>query len=52
MSHSVFENGATWLRTDFHLHTRSDKEFNGVAPLERTVNLSGYAAAGNLIVNS
>jgi|GEM_PF-2614105 len=24
----IFENGATWLRTDFHLHTRADKEFS------------------------
>jgi len=23
----VFENGSVWLRADFHLHTRSDKEF-------------------------
>ncbi|MCF0057168.1 TrlF family AAA-like ATPase [Dyadobacter sp. CY356] len=24
---SIFENGATWLRADFHLHTHKDKEF-------------------------
>ncbi len=24
---SVFKNGNVWLRADFHLHTRSDKEF-------------------------
>lgn len=24
----VFKNGATWLRADFHLHTKSDKEFD------------------------
>ena len=24
---SIFENGAAWLRADFHLHTKSDKEF-------------------------
>jgi len=24
----VFENGATWLRADFHLHTKADKEFS------------------------
>ncbi|MBI3233469.1 MAG: hypothetical protein HYZ42_05420, partial [Bacteroidetes bacterium] len=24
---SLFENGATWLRADFHLHTIKDKEF-------------------------
>jgi ABC-type dipeptide/oligopeptide/nickel transport system ATPase component len=25
--YKVFENGATWLRADFHLHTRADTEF-------------------------
>ena len=24
---SLFENGATWLHADFHLHTKKDKEF-------------------------
>src|SRR6218665_1945607 len=24
---NIFENGATWLRADFHLHTKADKEF-------------------------
>ncbi len=24
----IFRNGATWVRTDFHLHTIADKEFN------------------------
>ncbi|HUZ58293.1 MAG TPA: hypothetical protein VMU83_05880 [Hanamia sp.] len=24
---NIFQNGATWLRADFHLHTKSDKEF-------------------------
>ncbi len=23
----IFKNGSTWLRTDFHLHTKADKEF-------------------------
>jgi len=23
----IFENGSTWLRADFHLHTKADKEF-------------------------
>lgn len=23
----IFENGSSWLRTDFHLHTKADKEF-------------------------
>jgi ABC-type cobalamin/Fe3+-siderophores transport system ATPase subunit len=24
----MFQNGSMWLRADFHLHTRADKEFN------------------------
>jgi len=24
---SVFEHGSTWVRSDFHLHTKADKEF-------------------------
>ncbi len=24
---NIFKNGATWLRADFHLHTKADKEF-------------------------
>lgn len=27
MSESVFKNGSRWLKADFHLHTRADKEF-------------------------
>ncbi len=27
MSESVFEYGSRWLKADFHLHTRADKEF-------------------------
>ena len=23
----IFRNGSTWLRADFHLHTKADKEF-------------------------
>ena len=23
----LFQNGTTWLRADFHLHTKADKEF-------------------------
>lgn len=26
-TYKIFENGATWLRADFHLHTKADKEF-------------------------
>lgn len=25
--HKIFSQGTTWLRADFHLHTKSDKEF-------------------------
>jgi predicted ATPase len=25
---NIFENGATWLRGDFHLHTKADNEFD------------------------
>ena len=27
---TIFENGATWLRADFHLHTHKDKEFKNL----------------------
>ncbi|HOE38489.1 MAG TPA: hypothetical protein PLY69_02805, partial [Bacteroidales bacterium] len=27
---NIFENGATWLRADFHLHTIKDTEFNAI----------------------
>lgn len=27
MKHKIFMQGTTWLRVDFHLHTKSDKEF-------------------------
>jgi ABC-type lipoprotein export system ATPase subunit len=26
--HNLFQNGATWLRADFHLHTKADSEFS------------------------
>ena len=26
-SYKTFENGSTWLKADFHLHTKADKEF-------------------------
>ena len=27
IAYSVFDNGSTWLKADFHLHTKADKEF-------------------------
>jgi len=27
---NIFKNGSVWLRADFHLHTKADKEFNYV----------------------
>ena len=27
MSNSIFQNGSVWLKTDFHLHTKADREF-------------------------
>jgi predicted ATPase len=27
MENAIFQNGASWLRVDFHLHTNADKEF-------------------------
>jgi len=28
MASKVFQNGATWLRADFHLHTKTDRSFS------------------------
>jgi len=25
---TLFQNGAVWLRADFHLHTKADREFS------------------------
>jgi len=27
-TYNIFQNGSAWLRTDFHLHTCADKQFN------------------------
>lgn len=34
----LFQNGATWLRADFHLHTRADKEFTYIGEENDFVN--------------
>lgn len=36
---TVFENGATWLRADFHLHTIKDKEFDKIANSNEFIKL-------------
>ena len=30
MTNEVFSNGSRWLKADFHLHTRADKEFRSL----------------------
>jgi len=35
----IFEYGSTWLRADFHLHTKEDKEFQLVGADNEFVNL-------------
>ena len=35
---NVFEHGSTWLKGDFHLHTRADKEFNYQGPANEFCN--------------
>lgn len=35
----IFEYGSTWLRADFHLHTKEDKEFQFVGADNEFVNL-------------
>lgn len=34
----LFQNGATWLRADFHLHTRADKEFTYIGEENDFIN--------------
>lgn len=34
----LFQNGTTWLRADFHLHTRADKEFTYIGEENDFVN--------------
>ena len=35
----MFEYGSTWLRADFHLHTKEDKEFQFAGVDNEFVNL-------------
>ena len=38
-----FQNGSVWLRTDFHLHTRADKEFSYSFPEDMTESNGNFA---------
>ncbi|MCK3480308.1 histidinol-phosphatase, partial [Escherichia coli] len=33
----VFENGSCWVKVDFHLHTRADKEFRYAGESDRYI---------------
>lgn len=33
----VFENGSCWVKVDFHLHTRADKEFRYAGENDRFI---------------
>ena len=50
MSRSFFEFGSRWLKADFHLHTRADKEFNYTGKdndfLNQYVHALGNAGVG------
>lgn len=35
--YSVFENGSCWVKVDFHLHTRADKEFRYAGESDRYI---------------
>jgi chromosome segregation protein len=39
ITQNIFEHGATWLRADFHLHTKEDPEFQYSGPENDFVNL-------------
>ncbi len=36
--YNIFQNGSVWLRSDFHLHTRADKEFSWAGDEDVFVN--------------
>ena len=40
----IFQNGSCWLRTDFHLHTKADKEFNLPADYNSNEFVKDYIA--------
>lgn len=34
----MFDNGTEWIRADFHLHTRADKEFSYLGDDDRFIS--------------
>ncbi len=40
LENNLFQNGATWLRADFHLHTKADGEFSYTGE-ENRIGLKG-----------
>lgn len=44
----IFTHGSTWMRADFHLHTRADKEFKYEGESDRFVSdyIAGLKSAG------
>lgn len=40
---TLFKNGSAWVRADFHMHTRADKEFSFVG--DENAFTAGYVAA-------
>ena len=41
---ALFQNGSVWIRADFHMHTKADKEFVYV-PRGNSLFVSDYIAA-------
>ncbi len=48
IEHNLFKHGSTWLRADFHLHTKADKQFVYTGDDNRFVTdyVKGLKAAG------
>ncbi len=44
----VFENGSCWVKVDFHLHTRADKEFRYAGESDRYIR--DYGNDSNLLI--
>ena len=42
MSYKVFQNGSTWIKSDFHLHTNADSEFKYESESDQFKFISEY----------